>query len=119
MTERRRKLRARFRAVALEQLAQLTPVIDELRRGPAGTEVVRAVGRALHTLKGDAALVGLVEISSALHAAEDQAAAGAWDALAEALDLLSHTLARGDDDGGVPSGTIPPTPAGSGSPGPA
>jgi chemotaxis protein histidine kinase CheA len=101
MTERKRKLRARFRAAALEELARAAPVIAELRGGAGRPEAARELGRALHTLKGDAALVGMPEISAALHAAEDRAVEGTWDALAEALDAIARELAH---DGGEPAG---------------
>ncbi|HSK01513.1 MAG TPA: response regulator, partial [Kofleriaceae bacterium] len=92
--------------------------VAELRGGDGRPEAARELGRALHTLKGDAALVGMPEISAALHAAEDRAAEGAWDALAEALDAIARELAREGGEPGpagapaaapaAPPGTIPP-----------
>jgi len=114
VTDKRRKLRARFRAAALQQLDQIRPTIDELGAGRGNPESVRTVGRVLHTLKGDASMVGLQAISDALHAAEDHAVAGAWGQLADVLAALARDLQRMNDDGLLPEPA--PTPAGAAPP---
>ena len=96
MSERGRKLRALFRATAIEQLAQIEPAIERLRRGALDPEAEAAIAPVLHLLKGDAALVGLMELAAALHAAEGRAAVAAWDALANAVTAIGRDLLRVD-----------------------
>jgi chemotaxis protein histidine kinase CheA len=103
--ERRRKLRARYCAGALEQLAQLRPTVAALTAGTADVDARRTLGRALHTLKGDASLVGLVEISQALHVAEDRVSEGAWAAVADALAVTTRELERLATEGAAADGT--------------
>jgi len=91
-------LRAQFRATALAQLAELEHAVGQLRQGPIDPEAEVAIAPALHLLKGDAAIVGLMELAAALHAAEGRAAEGAWDALAAALAAISRDLQRAGDD---------------------
>jgi chemotaxis protein histidine kinase CheA len=91
-------MRALFRATALEQLGQLAQVIDELRRGAADPEAEGPIAPTLHLMKGDAALVGMVEIAAALHAAETRASEAAWDALAVAVASIARDLERGDGE---------------------
>jgi two-component system, chemotaxis family, sensor kinase CheA len=98
VSERGPQMRALFRATALEQLGQLAQVIDELRRGAADPEAEGPIAPTLHLMKGDAALVGMVEIAAALHAAETRAAEAAWDALAAAVASIARDLERGDGE---------------------
>lgn len=112
MTERSRQLRALFRTTALEQLAQLTAAVGELCRGAGegagegagdaagGISALEAEGTIapqLHLMKGDAALVGMMEIAAALHAAEQRAAAAAWEPLAADLAEIARELGRDAD----------------------
>ncbi len=112
MSERRRKLRARYREVAIEQLGKIRPAVEELAAGSTATDQLRTIGRVLHTLKGDGAMVGLPAVSEVMHAAEDLVAARAWGQLAELLVAAVRDLRRMDDDGNLgeaaPSATIPP-----------
>jgi chemotaxis protein histidine kinase CheA len=103
MSEKRRKLRARFRESAVEQLAQLRPIITELGAGRGEADALRSIGRVLHTLKGDASLVGLQFVSDKLHIAEDLSEASSWSDLIEALAAISRDLQRMDDDGRIPT----------------
>ena len=111
MNDKRRKLRARFREVALQQLDQIRPALGELVAGGENPESVRTIGRVLHTLKGDASLVGVQVVSDTLHAAEDQAAARAWSQLAEMLAALVRDLQRMGEDGRIPEPASTSAPA--------
>jgi len=97
MTERSRQLRAFFRATAVEQLAQLRQATDELRCGDGDPKAEGAIAPMLHLMKGDAALVGMMELAAALHAAEERASEAAWDAVAVALDAIARELGREGD----------------------
>jgi len=111
VSDKRRKLRARYREAAIEQLAQLRPKIVDLAAGRGEPDAVRAIGRALHTLKGDGSLVGLQPISDALHLAEDLAEASSWNELMDALAAIARDLQRMDDDGRLPTPEGAPAPA--------
>ncbi len=97
MNERSRQLRALFRANAVEQLAHLSHAVDELRRGEGDPKSEGTIAPLLHVMKGDAALVGLLELAAALHAAEERAGEGAWAEVAAALGAIARELRRADD----------------------
>jgi two-component system chemotaxis sensor kinase CheA/two-component system sensor histidine kinase and response regulator WspE len=109
MTERSRQLRAFFRATAVEQLAHLRKAVHELRRGDADAKAEGAIAPMLHLMKGDAALVGMMELAAALHAAEERACEGAWDTVSAALDAIARDLGR-QDDPRAPDGAAPVDP---------
>jgi len=98
MSERSHQMRVVFRATALEQLARLAQAVDEVRRGTAAPDAAGEIAPALHLMKGDAALVGLMEIAAALHAAEARASEAAWDALAIGLAVIARDLERAGDE---------------------
>lgn len=62
---------ARFLATAGERLTQLGEVLSTLRSAPDQADVVKRIGRDLHTFKGEARLLGLAEIEKIAHASED------------------------------------------------
>src|SRR6185436_14869725 len=97
-----------YRASACQQLAQLGQTVEEARRGGADPETPGAVAQALHVLKGDAALVGMMEIAAALHAVQERAAEGAWDVVAVALTAVIRDLERPDEE---PADAPAPAPA--------
>jgi chemotaxis protein histidine kinase CheA len=61
----------RFLATASERLTQMGEVLSTLRTAPDINDVVKRIGRDLHTLKGEARLLGLPEIERVAHASED------------------------------------------------
>lgn len=61
----------RFLATASDRLTQMGEVLSSLRTTGDVNEVVKRIGRDLHTLKGEARLLGLPEIESIAHASED------------------------------------------------
>src|SRR5207247_2589173 len=67
-----RSLRAFFLDEAGEHLDQATADLARLRARPHDGEVVTALLRALHTLKGSAGSVELPDVARAAHAIEDR-----------------------------------------------
>ncbi len=95
-----------------ERVEGLAERLVELERAPDDKELVSAIFRDLHTLKGSSAFVGLKRMTRLAHAAEDLvghiregrrvADRGVIDALLGSLDALSQITqaasARGDID---------------------
>jgi chemotaxis protein histidine kinase CheA len=108
MNERSRQLRALFRANAVEQLAHLSHAVHDLRRGEGDSKSEGAIAPLLHVMMGDAALVGLMALAAGLHAAEEHAAAGAWDKVTAALGVVASELGRADDDGTPADASVDP-----------
>jgi two-component system chemotaxis sensor kinase CheA len=67
----RAKLVVKFRSVGLGRLERLNLAILHLERSPDSAEAAQEVLREIHTLKGEAKLVGLAEVSTAAHKTED------------------------------------------------
>jgi two-component system, chemotaxis family, sensor kinase CheA len=81
---------ARFRSLAVERIERIDAGWAALTQGAAGDERAREVRRELHTLKGDARVLGFGEIAELCHKLEDLfAAAHARDyAVPDELDLV-------------------------------
>ena len=87
-----------------ERLEGLGQKLVELERAPDDPELVRAIFRDLHTLKGSSAFVGLTRMNRLAHAAEDLVALvrdgrraadrSLIDALLASMDALSAILSR-------------------------
>lgn len=109
MNDRSRQMRALYRASAVEQMAQLARTVDELRHGTAGPSAGVQIETGLRLLTGDAALVGMMDIAGAMHAAEERAAEGAWDAVAAAVAAITRDLGRpeAEADADVPASVEP------------
>ncbi len=98
-SERRKQLLARFRASAKERLTGLSRGVQGLAREGNQPALADEVMRAIHTVKGDAKLVGLAEVNRLAHRVEDllhwarakefRLAGGELDLLLHGLDLLS------------------------------
>ncbi len=69
--EIRQKLLPRFRETTADRIEKISSALLELERGAATPEVGQELARELHTLKGEARMMGFVGISSVVHAAED------------------------------------------------
>ncbi|MBK9032501.1 MAG: response regulator [Myxococcales bacterium] len=67
---RGRRLEA-FRAIAAERLGNISLGWIELEHDPATAARTDAMLRELHTLKGEAGLLGLLEVADAVHALEE------------------------------------------------
>ncbi|GEJ55676.1 hybrid sensor histidine kinase/response regulator [Anaeromyxobacter diazotrophicus] len=104
----RQKLLGKFREVTADRLEKIGAGLLALERGDAG-EAGAEVARELHTLKGEARMLGFSGLAQVVHAAEDvlralpsgpSAAAGARvQALLEACDAVPPLL-DGPPDGG-------------------
>lgn len=69
--ERRRKLLAKFRVVGRERVAKIESSFGDLEAKGGDSSVVDAMMREIHTLKGEARLMGFEEVSRASHLIED------------------------------------------------
>jgi two-component system chemotaxis sensor kinase CheA len=97
--ERRKQLQAKFQLSARERLARLNRSLPALFNRPLQAELTAEVLRDLHTLKGDAKVVGFPEVSSTAHRLEDLLAwakarafrlsAAEVDLTLEGVDLVS------------------------------
>src|SRR5690242_10631752 len=94
---------AKFRATAEERLRRLNDGFLELERRPESADAQEAL-RELHTLKGEARLVGLADVAEATHKTEELAfharksafrvGPAVHDALLGGLDLIGALLAQ-------------------------
>jgi chemotaxis protein histidine kinase CheA/CheY-like chemotaxis protein len=101
VSSKREALVGRFRARALDRLRQTNLSLVELEEGRGDAALLKEVARELHTLKGDARVMGFEAVSELAHAAEDRLlgdAAGALPTPAAcaqvraALDLVARVL---------------------------
>jgi two-component system chemotaxis sensor kinase CheA/two-component system sensor histidine kinase and response regulator WspE len=106
--EIRQKLLPRFRETTADRVEKISAALLELERGTAGTDTVQELARELHTLKGEARMMGFVGISSVVHAAEDLLKAlppgkpgDRLDALLRATDQIVPLLDAPVDGGEV------------------
>jgi two-component system chemotaxis sensor kinase CheA len=104
--EIRQKLLPRFRETTADRVEKISAALLEMERGAATTDTVQELARELHTLKGEARMMGFVGISAVVHAAEDllkalpPAGAGdRLDALLKACDQLVPMLEAPADGG--------------------
>jgi len=98
--ERGAELRELFFETSQELLQALNDEALQLEKHPGDEEIVRAIRRAVHTLKGDAAACGLHELSELAHEFEDALSlegAAAQTAVAEiafaAADVFAEMIA--------------------------
>jgi two-component system, chemotaxis family, sensor kinase CheA len=109
MSSRREALVDKFRRTCVDRVARVEAALTELERQPDGPEPARLVARELHTVKGEARLLGFAAIAQLAHALEEllpASAAAHWRAEAQAielffegLDLLSSLGAQDPDAG--------------------
>ncbi len=66
----RQNLLGKFRDVTADRIEKISNNLLELEHGAAG-EPLKEVARELHTLKGEARMMGFIGLSQVLHAAED------------------------------------------------
>ncbi len=86
--EIRKKLLPRFRETTADRVEKISGVLLELERGAGSPEALDELARELHTLKGEARMMGFVGISSVVHAAEDLLKALPKASPGERLDAL-------------------------------
>jgi two-component system chemotaxis sensor kinase CheA/two-component system sensor histidine kinase and response regulator WspE len=68
--EIRQKLLPRFREMTADRVEKISSALLALERSDAGGEVREELSRELHTLKGEARMMGFTGISAVVHAAE-------------------------------------------------
>lgn len=71
MDERRAGLLAKFRSIAIERLEKLNGNVAGLGERPDDAELIDATMREIHTLKGEARMLGLQAINQVAHRTED------------------------------------------------
>ncbi len=106
----RQRLMPRFRETTADRVEKISSALLELERGAVDADGRQELVRELHTLKGEARMMGFVGLSSVVHAAEDllkalparggkgprlEALLAAFDAVAPLLDA--------PPDGGEPA----------------
>jgi two-component system chemotaxis sensor kinase CheA/two-component system sensor histidine kinase and response regulator WspE len=69
--EIRQKLLPRFREMTADRVEKVSSALLQLERGAAGGEQREELARELHTLKGEARMMGFAAISAVVHAVED------------------------------------------------
>ncbi|HYQ82071.1 MAG TPA: Hpt domain-containing protein, partial [Anaeromyxobacteraceae bacterium] len=106
--EIRQKLLGKFREVTQDRVEKLSASLLALERG-GGEEVKAEIARELHTLKGEARMMGFTGLSQVIHAAEDllkvlpgQKPGDRLDALLQACDAIPGFLSA-PPDGGPPA----------------
>jgi CheY-like chemotaxis protein len=97
-----------FRAEAGEHLRALDDQLLHLERDPADPSPIRAMFLSAHTIKGGAAMLGLVDVRGLAHAMEDELArlrdtgqsldGATADLLFQATDVLRDLVARATPD---------------------
>src|SRR5512143_3818340 len=97
--EIRQKLLPRFRETTADRVEKISAALLALERGESTPELTQELARELHTLKGEARMMGFVGISTVVHAAEDllksvsEAAGGEpLEALLKACDAIAPLL---------------------------
>ncbi len=110
--EIRQKLLPRFRETTADRVEKISTALLELERGAGTADVVQELARELHTLKGEARMMGFVGISSVVHAAEDllkaltpESPGDRLDALLKACDAIVPML-DAPADGGITAKTM-------------
>jgi len=104
--EIRQKLLPRFRETTVDRVEKISESLLALERGQAAPELREELARELHTLKGEARMMGFVGISGVVHAAEDLlkatppgSAGDRVDALLKACDAIPAMLEAPADGG--------------------
>ena len=103
--EIRQKLLPRFRETTADRVEKISTALLELERGAAAPDAGEELARELHTLKGEARMMGFVGISTVVHAAEDLLKAVARDGAPG--DRLEVFVCRDSEDRLVASTETP------------
>ncbi len=106
--EIRQKLLGKFREVTQDRVEKLSTSLMALERG-GGEDARGEIARELHTLKGEARMMGFTGLSQVIHAAEDllkilpaQKPGDRLDTLLKACDAIPGFLSA-SPDGGAPA----------------
>ena len=71
MSDRRAALVEKFRTVAKERLERMNNAFVRLEKDPDDSETVSTLMREIHTLKGEAKLMGFADVNLISHKTED------------------------------------------------
>ncbi|HEY6002889.1 MAG TPA: hybrid sensor histidine kinase/response regulator [Anaeromyxobacter sp.] len=110
--EIRQKLLPRFRETTADRVEKISTALLALERGAGTPDLSQELARELHTLKGEARMMGFVGVSAVVHAAEDLLKALPADSPGERLDALLRAcdailpLLDAPSDGGVAAKTM-------------
>jgi two-component system chemotaxis sensor kinase CheA len=108
LNERRAALVERFRASSLDRIGRLSLALIDMEGGRATAGQADEISRELHTLKGEATMLGFVAMGEVIHAIEDRLAAGkgveghrreAAKAVLAGLDAVAQWLRGNLNDG--------------------
>ena len=98
----------KFKTISNERISRLNNAIVFLETTPSDSSVSEEVMREIHTLKGDARMVGFINAGSVAHRIEDLLllsqnagipfTGGLGDLILTGLDLLSLLVSRSGDD---------------------
>jgi len=86
--EIRQKLLPRFRETTADRLERMSAQLLALERGSGTADSRAELARELHTLKGEARMMGFVGISAVVHAVEDLVKALGQDASADRIQPI-------------------------------
>src|SRR5512138_321977 len=89
--ELRKKLLPKFRETTADRIEKIQGILLDLEKKAGGPDDVQELARELHTIKGEARIMGFVGISQVIHAAEDLLKAVAANPSSEAIDALLKT----------------------------
>ncbi|MGB8932817.1 MAG: Hpt domain-containing protein, partial [Anaeromyxobacteraceae bacterium] len=67
----RKKLLPKFRETTADRIEKIQAALLDLEKGAGAPDNVQELQRELHTLKGEARIMGFIGISQVVHAAED------------------------------------------------
>ncbi|HPX47535.1 MAG TPA: Hpt domain-containing protein, partial [Treponemataceae bacterium] len=85
-----------FKEEALELLGNLEAALLDLEESPQDKELLSAVFRVMHTIKGSAAMFGLEKISGFAHEVESILSALRDGKITVSKELIGHTLLARD-----------------------
>src|SRR3954470_7016225 len=104
------ELLATFRAEVEERVASLSAGLLQLESHPAPRQVVTAMFRDAHTVKGSARMLGLTGVLQVAHRCEDLLGAVRDERLAAGRDVIDLLLAACDGIGSSLPGIDEPAP---------
>src|SRR5512138_3269322 len=86
--ELRKKLLPKFRETTGDRIEKIQGILLDLEKRTAAPDDLQELARELHTIKGEARIMGFVGISQVIHAAEDLLKSVAASPTGEAVDAL-------------------------------
>jgi chemotaxis protein histidine kinase CheA len=97
MSAWRETLIAKFRTGAAERLQRIEAALAELVAGRGGEPEQALAARELHTLKGEARMLGMKDLAARAHEAEEELSARSWRGASERAAAIGRIL-RGESE---------------------